>query len=267
MDAYAAARRAAAGRPVVVTGASSGIGAALCRGLAAPGVRLVLVARRVAELEDVAGHARRAGAEATVVPLDLRDLAAAEAAARRLVDECGAPGALVSNAGKSLHRGVAETFDRPHDLARTAATNYVGAATFALPLLGAMTAARRGTLVHVSSTNARIAVPGWSAYSASKGAMDLWVRSITPELARLGVRATVIELPLVATPMSAPTYGEAPFGALSADAAARRVALALARPTGFASPWWARVGAAGAATFPASSARVIGTFTLRGRRR
>lgn len=266
----AAMAAALAAGPVLVTGASGGIGAAVARRLARPGARLVLTGRDTAVLEELAREVRARGARARVLPCDLRDAAAVAALAQEVLAREGAPSALLCCAGRSLHRPLERTFDRPDDLARMCAVNLVGTAGLILPLLEAMCAAGRGTVVAVTSASTRIPVPGWAAYGASKAGLDTWLRAVRPEAARRGVRLAVVEVPLVATAMSAPLYGTRPRGALTAEQAATLVLRALVPGRTLVSPLWARVGAPIAQAAPALSARAAegaGRLALRIARR
>jgi short-subunit dehydrogenase len=241
-----------------VTGASGGVGTALCLALAARGEHLVLTARDRGRLEQLAERVRAAGGTAAVHPCDLRDQEAVAALAAEVLALHGTPAAVVSLAGHSLHRGLAETFGRPHDLVRLAGTNILGPAALLLALLEPMSRAGGGRIVAVTSASARIPTPGWAAYGASKAGLDAWLRALRPEAERAGVRITVVELPLVATAMAAPTYGDAPRGALDAREAADRVLRGLDRSPTLISPAWARLGAVLSQAAPALAARGAG---------
>ncbi|WP_122940076.1 SDR family oxidoreductase [Brachybacterium sp. EE-P12] len=243
---------------ILVTGASGGVGTALCRELAARGEDLALTARDRGKLEQLAEQVRAAGGTATVHPCDLRDQVAVAALAEELLATRGAPSAIVSLAGHSLRRSLADTVGRPHDLVRLTGTNMLGPAALLLALLPAMSAAGGGRVVVVTSASARIPAPGWAAYGASKAGLDAWLRAVRPEAERVGVRITVVELPLVATAMAAPTYGEAPRGALSPRRAAARVLRGLDRAPALISPPWARLGAVLSQAAPALAARGAG---------
>ncbi|MBN9607334.1 MAG: SDR family NAD(P)-dependent oxidoreductase [Actinomycetales bacterium] len=239
------------GRVVVVTGASRGIGAEVAGRFARVGARLVLLARDEGALEAVAAGIRRRGGEAAVLAVDLRDTAAATAAADRILAEFGAPELVVSNAGHSIHRAVLDSAERAHDVTRTAGVNYLGPVALLLRLLPAMAAAGRGQVIATSSTIVDIPAAGWSAYAGSKAAFEGWLRAAAPELARHGVALTSLHLPLVRTAMSAatPAYRDAP--ALRPVDAAKLVARAVVRRTRLWSPWWSRAAGAALQAFPA----------------
>ncbi len=248
---------------VVITGASSGIGAATARALATSGDHLWLLARRTDLLEQVAADVRRRGGSADVLTCDLRSDDSIDTALARLrgaeIDT------VVANAGLSIARPVLQQLDRPHDLERSIRVNFLGHTRLLLGLLPPMIERRGGRIVAVSTVGARIATPGWSSYAASKGAFDIWLRSIRPELEPYGIGVSLVELALVRTAMSAPTYGERPLLAMSPERAARQVVRALTTGRPLQSPWWARAGAAASAVAPTTTARLVGRFSHRRR--
>lgn len=247
----------------VVTGASSGIGRALALRLAAPGVTLVLVARRCAELDATAAAVVARGGTPHVQSVDLSDPDAARAAALECLTAWGVPDAVFANAGLSIRRSVLETNDRPDTLTRTIGINYTGAVAHLLPFAAAMAERGRGVLVGVSSAPARLPGPGWAAYTASKAAFDSWLRSAAIELAGSGVRVVTVAFGLVRTPMSEPTYGRRPPFSLSADAAAARVLAVVAGRRRRYAPWWVRPAEIVAALAPGLTDRLAGLTVRR----
>ena len=243
---------------ILVTGASGGVGTALCLELAARGEDLALTARDRGRLEALAERVRAAGGTATVHPCDLRDQEAVAELAAEVLALHGAPSAVVSLAGHSLRRSLEDTIGRPHDLVRLTGTNMLGPAALLLALLAPMSRAGGGQFLAATSASARIPTPGWAAYGASKAGLDAWLRAVRPEAERAGVRITIVELPLVATAMAAPTYGTSPRGALSPEKAATRILRALDRSPSLVSPLWARAGAALSQAAPALAARGAG---------
>lgn len=239
---------------ILVTGATGGIGAALCLELAARGEHLVLTARDPQRLEELASRVRSAGGGAVCLPCDLRDQQAVSELAALILAEHGVPTAVVSLAGHSIRRDLTETFGRPHDLVRLAGTNLLGPATLLLALLEPMCAAGRGRIIAVTSASARIPTPGWAAYGASKAGLDSWLRALRPQAARRGVHISIVEMPLVATAIATPSYGSAPRGALTPQRAAARVLRALDSRSTLLSPPWARVGAVLSQAAPAPAA-------------
>ncbi len=263
MDWVGRAREVLAGRLVVVTGASSGIGRAFVEAMAPAGARFVLVARRADLLEEVASTVRSAGSTALVQVVDLRDEAAAQGAAHAVLAELGVPDVLVANAGHSIARDLRGLVDRPDSIPRSVAANFTGPVAHALPILGAMAGRGAGHLIATTTANARVAVPGWSAYVASKAGWDAWLRSIAPELARDQVAATILAYGLVATPMATPTRGTAPRFALSTDQAAGWMARAVVTRPSRLAPWWLPAWEVLSAAAPATTARFTGRFSLR----
>jgi short-subunit dehydrogenase len=233
-------RAAVSGRLVVITGASRGIGATVAGRLALAGARVILLARSSDDLADVAARIRARGGAAEWLAVDLRDTDAAAAAGRSILADQGTPDIVISNAGHSIHRSLADSTDRFHDVTRSAGVNFLGPVALLLPLLPAMTARGSGQLVSVSSTSVSLPAPGWSVYGASKSAFEAWLRAVAPELRAGGVAATSIRLPLVHTAMSAPTYAGMP--GLSARGAAQLVCRAIVDRPRLISPWWVRLG-------------------------
>lgn len=223
------------GRLVVVTGASRGIGRRVAERLAQVGAHVIAVARDEAAL-------RTLPAGVTPLVLDLRETEAATAAARKLIEEHGAPGLVVSNAGHSVHRYLSEYADRFHDVSRLTGVNFLGPIAFLLPQLKAMMQAGSGHLINVSTLNLELPLPGWSVYTATKAGFDSWLSGVAPELRQAGVACTSVHLPRVRTAMSAPTAGDYPAPELTVDQAADVLCRAIVRRPRLVTPWWASVG-------------------------
>lgn len=253
-------RASVAGKLIVVTGASRGIGAATAGRLALAGARVVLLARTRGDLEVLAARIRRRGGEAVVVVVDLRDTEAARAAADEVL-AYGIPDVVVSNAGHSIHRDLVDYADRFHDVTRTAGVNYLGPVALLLGLLPPMMERGSGQLVSVSSTSVSIPAPGWSVYGASKSAFEAWLRAVAPELAARGVATTSLRLPLVHTAMSASTYRSSP--GLTVRGAAQLVCRAIVDRPRLISPWWVRVGGALADAAPGLTDRLATAYQRR----
>ena len=246
-------RRVMGGRLAVVTGASRGIGCELTRRLTAVGAEVVGIARSADDLERLAGQI---GGHFHPLAGDLRDTEWAESAARSILHDFGTPDLLVSNAGHSIHRSLAEYTGRFHDIARTAGVNYLGAVAVALPLLEQMMAQGSGHLVSVSTTSVDVPMPNWSAYTASKGAFEMWLNTVGPELRAAGVAVTSVHMPRVATAMSAPTKGRYRVPELTVGQAADLLCRAIVTREPLISPWWARVGAVASAGLPGTLQRL-----------
>ena len=191
---------------ILVTGSSYGIGEATARRLAAAGATVLLVARTGEQLQVVADEIRAGGGSAYVYPANLADPAAVEALVRTVLAEHERVDVLVSNAGKSIRRSVADTYQRFHDIERTNAINYLGPAKLVLELLPSMRERRSGHIVNVSTAGVRTPpMARWSAYLASKSAFDVWLRCVAQEVRGDGVTTSTVYMGLVHTRMSEPT--------------------------------------------------------------
>ncbi|HZU47731.1 MAG TPA: SDR family NAD(P)-dependent oxidoreductase [Mycobacterium sp.] len=233
-------RRAVSGKTVLVTGASYGVGEATARALAAAGATVLAVARSEDRLDDLVTAITAGGGRAVSYPTDLTDESAVNALAERISDEHGPLDIVVSNAGKSLRRSLHHQYDRPHDFQRTIDINYLGPIRLLLGLLPAMREHGSGHIISVSSIGVRVPPgPQWGAYQASKGAFDIWLRSVAPELHADGVDVTSIYLALVRTRMTEPTPLLRKLPGLSADEAADVVAKAIIERPRTIEPWWA----------------------------
>jgi short-subunit dehydrogenase len=197
--------RALTDRVTLVTGASSGIGEATALALGAAGGTVALVARSQGKLEEVAAAVQDAGGAATVHPVDLTDLEAIDALCADALARHGHVDILVNNAGRSIRRSVANSTSRFHDYERTMQLNYFAAVRLTLGFLPAMQERRHGQIVNVSTLGVLTRVPRFSAYVASKAALDAFGDSLQSEVLGDDVRVTTIHMPLVRTPMIAPT--------------------------------------------------------------
>ncbi|MEU4690375.1 SDR family NAD(P)-dependent oxidoreductase [Actinoplanes sp. NPDC023714] len=246
-------RAAVAGRVVLVTGASEGIGEAAAHRLAAAGATVLLVARTAERLDRVRAEIVAAGGTAFAHPADLSSPEAAASLAAELLERYRRVDVVVSNAGRSIRRSVADTADRFHDVQRTASLNYLGPVQLLLALLPAMRAAGGGHIVNVSTAGLAMHTPHWSAYHASKAAFDTWLRSAAAEVRRDGVTVSTTYLNLVRTRMNS-HYPQAP--AMSAAEAAGIVCRSIVRRRDW-SPWWARLGTIVSAVMPRTVERVL----------
>ena len=232
-------RRAVAGKVVLLTGASFGIGAALARRLGAAGATVLLAARSGTALEALAGEIRAAGGRAEAIVLDLTDPAQITARAGAIQEKYGGVDILIHNAGKSIRRSLALSLDRPRDFQRCMDINYAGPVRLQLALLPGMLARGSGHIVSVSTVGVRLpAAPRWSAYLSSKAAFDTWLGSAAPELRREGIATTSVYLGLVHTRMSAPTPTLRTLPGQTPDEAARVLCRALIRRPRRCGPWW-----------------------------
>jgi NAD(P)-dependent dehydrogenase (short-subunit alcohol dehydrogenase family) len=208
---------------VLITGASSGIGQAVALRVAAAGATTVLVSRGIDKLEAVRAEVEAAGGRAAVYPTDLSDVEACRAMVRQVLSDHGRIDVLVNNAGRSIRRAVLHSLDRFHDFERTMQLNYFGAIACILEVLPGMRERGRGHIVNISSIGAQTFPPRFAAYVASKAALDAFSRCLASEVAADGVAITEIHMPLVRTPMIAPTSIYKSFPTISPDEAADMV--------------------------------------------
>jgi len=220
-------RAALRDRVVVVTGASSGIGRASALLLARYGAHTVLVSRSKEKLDDLKHEIEAAGGQAHVHPTDLSDLDACDAMIHAVLAEHGHVDILINNAGRSIRRSVEASYDRFHDFQRTMQLNYFGAVKLILAVLPGMRERHRGHIINISSIGTQTFPPRFSAYVASKSALAGFARCIGPEVVDDGVAVTNIHMPLVRTPMIAPTGIYKNFPTSSPEEAAELVASAI----------------------------------------
>ena len=207
-------------KKILVTGASSGIGLEVAKKIGEAGGTVLLVSRTREKLEAVAKEVEEAGGQAFVHPADLSDLDDIDRLAQEVLDEHGGIDILVNNAGRSIRRSVARSYDRFHDFERTMQLNYFGALKLILAFLPGMRERKWGHIINVSSIGAQTNTPRFSAYVASKSALDAFTRCAAPECLADNVRFTTIYMPLVRTPMIAPTDIYKAFPTLTPDEAA-----------------------------------------------
>ncbi len=217
------------GKTVLITGASSGIGRATALKLGAAGARVLLVARNRERLEEVAKLVEQAGGVAAVLPADLTDAESAEGLCRRVAQEFGGVDILINNAGRSIRRSLRISGDRFHDFERTMAINYFAAVRLLLALLPGMRRKRDGHIINVSSIGVQTGPPRFSAYIASKAALDGFSKCAAPELLGDGIDITTVYMPLVKTEMIAPTRLYDSFTAITPAQAADLICAAIVR--------------------------------------
>jgi NAD(P)-dependent dehydrogenase (short-subunit alcohol dehydrogenase family) len=198
-------RHALTGKYVVITGASSGIGQVTALKVAQAGGIPVLVARGKDKLEETRASIEMRGGQAFVFPCDLSDLEAIDRLCEQITKEVPSVDFVVNNAGRSIRRSLRLSQDRFHDFERTMQLNYFGAIRLVMGLLPKMQEQRRGHVVNVSSIGVQTNPPRFSAYVASKAALDAWSNVVASEVVGDGVTFTGIHMPLVRTPMIAPT--------------------------------------------------------------
>jgi NAD(P)-dependent dehydrogenase (short-subunit alcohol dehydrogenase family) len=247
------------GKVVLITGASSGIGKATAVKVADAGATALLVARSVEKLEETKAEIEAAGGVAHIHRCDMADMDDVERMAEEVLAYHGRVDVLVNNAGRSIRRSVALSYDRFHDYERTIQLNYFGAVRLILALLPSMQAHKTGHIINVSSIGTQTNPPRFSAYVASKSALDAFSRVIASEVVGDGVHITTIYMPLVRTPMIAPTRMYDMFPAITPEEAAEMITGAMVgRPKKVAT----RLGTFGEllyAVAPKASDRILST--------
>jgi len=222
-----------AGKVVLVTGGSSGIGLAAACKFAEAGAITVICARdedKLAEAKkailEFAKNGGRADAQVHTYAVDIADEPATKVFIDWLNESLGGVDFLINNAGRSIRRAIEASYDRFHDFERTMQLNYFGCIRVTMGLLPGMVAKKKGHVVNISSIGVLTNAPRFSAYVASKAALDAWTRCAASEYADVGVTFTTINMPLVRTPMIAPTkiYNNVPT--LSPEEAADMIASA-----------------------------------------
>jgi NAD(P)-dependent dehydrogenase (short-subunit alcohol dehydrogenase family) len=215
------------GRTVVITGASSGIGRAAALKIAAAGGIPILVARTQEKLDEAKAEIEAAGGTAYVYSCDLSDFDAIEALVEKLLADHPRIDMLVNNAGRSIRRSVALSYDRFHDYERTVRLNYLSPVKLMLGLLPHMRDQGGGHIVNVSSIGVQTNPPRFSAYVGSKAALDAFTRVTSSETIGDNVTFTTIHMPLVRTPMIAPTKMYDSFPTITPEEAADMVCEAI----------------------------------------
>jgi short-subunit dehydrogenase len=182
--------RAAEQSVAVVTGASSGIGAASARLLAGEGWRVVLVARRAERLRELAAEIEAAGGRAVVEALDAADGEAVAAMAQRVLAEIGIPELIVNSAGAGVWKFLEET--SPDEIVQMLGAPFLAAANTSRAFMAAMLEARRGLLLHVGSPASLMPWPGATAYTSSRWALRGLHEALCMDLVGTGVKSSLV---------------------------------------------------------------------------
>jgi NAD(P)-dependent dehydrogenase (short-subunit alcohol dehydrogenase family) len=217
------------GKVVLITGASSGIGKATAVKVADAGGTVLLVARSLDKLEETKEEIVAGGGTAHIHQCDLADMDDIERMAEEVLTYHGHVDILVNNAGRSIRRSIALSYDRFHDFERTIQLNYLGSVRLILALLPAMRGRKFGHIINISSIGTQTNPPRFSAYVASKAALDAFSRVIASEVIEDDVHITTVHMPLVRTPMIAPTRMYDMFPAITPEEAAEMIAKAMIR--------------------------------------
>ncbi|GAB0104434.1 SDR family NAD(P)-dependent oxidoreductase [Nocardia sp. JMUB6875] len=210
---------AVAGRTVLITGASSGIGRAAALELGAAGATVLLVARRADELATAVAEIEARGGRAAAYPCDLNDFDALDAMTAKVLADHGRVDILVNNAGRSIRRRLDQSYDRFHDYERTMRLNYFAPVRLILAFAPAMRASGQGQIINILSLANLYGGPGYAAYVASKAALDSLSTNLQAETHTENLRFTSIYLPLVRTDMitANPIYTQATANALTPE--------------------------------------------------
>lgn len=190
---------------VVITGGSSGIGLATAQRVAEAGAITVIVARGEGELFKARDEMKAAGGKVFAYTADLADMDDCDRLVKTVLEEHGKVDVLVNNAGRSIRRSIELSYDRFHDFERTMQLNYFGSLRLIMGVMPGMVQRRKGHIINISSIGVLANSPRFSAYVASKAALDAWSRCAQGELSGKGISFTTINMPLVKTPMIAPT--------------------------------------------------------------
>jgi NAD(P)-dependent dehydrogenase (short-subunit alcohol dehydrogenase family) len=210
-----------AGKRVVLTGASSGIGECAAEQFARRGATVVAVARRKDLLDEVVGRITANGGDAIAIACDLSDLDAVDALVADVENRLGGVDILINNAGRSIRRPLAESLERWHDVDRTMVLNYYSPLRLIRGIAPGMLGRGDGHIINVATWGVfSEPSPLFAVYNASKAALSAVSRVIETEWATKGVHSTTLYYPLVATPMIAPTKEYQGLPALSSEEAA-----------------------------------------------
>ena len=248
------------GRRTLITGATSGIGLETAYAIGRAGGEVILVARNAARLNEVAAQVDRLGGRATIVPGNLSESEAADQIVENVCGMHGGVDILVNNAGHSIRRPLAASYDRDHDFERTMALNYFGAIRLILGFLPGMRERGDGHIINVSTMGVEVGPePRFSAYLASKAALDAFTASAAPETAHDGIAWTTVYMPLVRTPMIAPTAVYQRVPALSPREASQLLQEAIVGRPRYVSTL---IGRAGALLYQLSPGTIEALFNL-----
>ncbi len=214
------------GKVVLITGGSSGIGLASAHKFAEAGAVTIICGRDQDKLDEAQKEAKAKGYSFVCYAADIADMQDCDRFVKVLLENHGGVDFLINNAGRSIRRAIENSYDRFHDYERTMQLNYFGCIRITMGLLPTMTAKKKGHIVNISSIGVLTNAPRFSAYVASKAALDAWTRCASSEYSDQGISFTTINMPLVRTPMIAPTNIYKNVPTLSPEEAADMVAQA-----------------------------------------
>ena len=193
------------GKVVLITGGSSGIGLATAHKVAEAGAITIICGRDEDKLAEAKKEINDRGFDVITYSMDAADMADCDRFVNLLIENHGGVDVLVNNAGRSIRRAIESSYDRFHDFERTMQLNYFGCLRLTMGLLPSMIAKKSGHIINISSIGVLTNAPRFSAYVASKAALEAWTRCASSELSDRGIKFTTINMPLVRTPMIAPT--------------------------------------------------------------
>ena len=208
---------------ILITGGSSGIGLSVARQIGDAGGTVILVARGLENLEIAKKEVESLGGTAYIYTCNLSDPESCKELVAKVLKEHGPIDVLINNAGRSIRRSVNEAYDRLHDFERTMSLNYFGCLQLILGFLPSMRERKKGHIINISSAGCQSNVPRFSAYIASKSALDAFSRCLANETVQDNVHITTVYMPLVRTPMIAPTKAYDYLPVMSPERAAQMV--------------------------------------------
>ncbi|WDZ49873.1 SDR family NAD(P)-dependent oxidoreductase [Acinetobacter vivianii] len=192
-------------KTIIITGASSGIGEEAALQLAQAGAKVCLIARRAEELQRIQAKIQAQGGDVSIYPADITDQEQLEACVTQILSAHNKVDVLVNNAARSIRRPILESLDRLHDYERTMQINYFAAVNMTLHLLPHFMKNGAGHIVNISTMSTQVPIPLFSAYLASKSALESFSRSLSMELKDKGIDVSIVYFPMVRTPMSSKT--------------------------------------------------------------
>lgn len=192
-------------KTIIITGASSGIGEEAALQLAQAGAKVCLIARRAEELQRIQAKIQAQGGDVSIYPADITDQEQLEACVTQILSAHDKVDVLVNNAARSIRRPILESLDRLHDYERTMQINYFAAVNMTLHLLPHFMKNGAGHIVNISTMSTQVPIPLFSAYLASKSALESFSRSLSMELKDKGIDVSIVYFPMVRTPMSSKT--------------------------------------------------------------
>ena len=251
-----------AGKRILITGASSGIGRAAALQLAEQGAEWILVARRLDELQSLQSDIQNAGGKASVYSVDLNDFEAIDALAEEVLATFDTIDVLVNNAGRSIRRPITESLDRFHDFERCMKLNYFAVVRLTLKLLPAMLRQGDGHIINILTWGTLLPSPRFAAYVGSKQALHGFSDALASELPEKGIAVTTVHYPIVRTPMIAPTKQYKKMPGMSAEQAGAWIVKAVKKRPSRIAPGFALLAGLNSYVFPKLAQRVAGKLPV-----